>query len=56
MTKLDPLISEFDTQEEADAYDRWFRDQVETALRSTAERIPNEVAEARAKAILDKYR
>lgn len=30
--KLDPIISEFETQEQADAYDAWFRDKVEQAL------------------------
>lgn len=56
MTKLDPLISEFDTQEEADAYDRWFRDQVETALKETGPGIPHAEVKARTKAILDKHR
>jgi hypothetical protein len=30
--KLDPIISEFDTQEEADGYDRWFRAKVQASL------------------------
>ncbi|CAN7781989.1 hypothetical protein LJR034_008322 [Caballeronia sp. LjRoot34] len=34
-TPLDPLISEFDTAEEADAYDRWFRAEVEASLAET---------------------
>ena len=25
--KLDPIISEFETQEQADSYDKWFREQ-----------------------------
>ncbi|WP_348533132.1 stability determinant [Halomonas sp. 11-S5] len=24
----DPIVSEFDTQEQADSYDRWFREQI----------------------------
>lgn len=56
MTKLDPIISEFDTQEDADAYDKWFREQVEAGLRSTAPRIPHSEVKARTQAILDKYR
>jgi hypothetical protein len=32
MPKLSPLISEFKTLEEADAYDRWFRAKVTAAL------------------------
>lgn len=34
MGKLDPIISEFDTEEEAAAYDAWFRAEVEAGLRS----------------------
>lgn len=32
VTKLDPLIYEHDTQEEADEYDAWFRKEVELGL------------------------
>ena len=38
--KLDPIISEFDTQEEADAYDRWFRGKVEASLKNPGRSIP----------------
>lgn len=31
-TPLDPLVSEFATVEEAEAYDRWFRAEVEASL------------------------
>jgi len=31
-TPLDPLISEFDTEEQAASYDRWFRAKVQEAL------------------------
>jgi hypothetical protein len=29
---LDPIVSEFETQEQADSYDRWFRVKVEQSL------------------------
>ena len=29
---LSPIASEFETEEQADSYDRWFRAQVEAAL------------------------
>ena len=29
---LDPIISEFETQEQSDKYDRWFRAKVQEAL------------------------
>lgn len=56
MAKLDPIVSEFDTEEDAEAYDKWFREQVEKALRSKGPWIPHEEVKARTKAILDKYR
>lgn len=31
--KLDPIISEFETQQEADSYDAWFRAKVEEGLK-----------------------
>lgn len=47
MGKLDPIISEFATQEEAEAYDVWFRAQVEEALREKGPGIPHKEAMAR---------
>lgn len=32
-SKLNPIVSEFPTQDAADSYDLWFRAKVETALR-----------------------
>lgn len=29
---FDPIVSEFETQEQADSYDRWFRAKVEQSL------------------------
>jgi hypothetical protein len=45
MAKLDPIVSEFDTEEDAEAYDKWFRAQVEEALASTEPSIPHEQVE-----------
>lgn len=42
MGKLDPIVSEFATQEEADAYDAWFRSQVEEGLKSKGPWIAHE--------------
>ena len=42
MTKLDPIVSEFATQEEADAYDKWFRAEVEAALKEEGPGIPHD--------------
>lgn len=43
-TALDPLVSEFDTQEQADSYDRWFRAKVREALDDPSPRIPHDQA------------
>ena len=56
MTKLDPIIHEFDTQEEADAYDRWFRDKVERALKSNEPTIPHDEVMREMRELLDSKR
>lgn len=56
MEKLDPIVSEFETEEEAAAYDIWFRAQVEAGLASTKPRISHAEVRARTRAILDKHR
>ena len=56
MGKLDPIVSEFKTDEDAAAYDAWFRAQVETALASKAPRVPHEQVVSRVREILQKYR
>jgi hypothetical protein len=56
MAKLDPIISEFETDEDADAYDKWFREQVEAALKETGAGIPHEQVMAEAQALLDAKR
>ena len=42
MAKLDPIVSEFATEEEAAAYDLWFRAQVEEGMRSKGPWSPHE--------------
>ncbi|PVZ78019.1 antitoxin [Serratia sp. S1B] len=42
---MSPIVSEFETQEQADSYDRydrWFRARVEAAINSTKPRIPHD--------------
>jgi hypothetical protein len=43
-TKLDPLVSEFDTEEQAVSYDRWFRAKVQEALDDPRPAIPHDEA------------
>jgi len=40
--KLDPIVSEFATQEEADAYDKWFWAKVQASLDNPGKLIPHE--------------
>jgi Xaa-Pro aminopeptidase len=53
MAKLDPIISEFDTEEEAEAYDVWFRAQVEAALKEKGPGIPNDEVMAMARRVIE---
>ena len=50
--KLDPRVSEFDTQEQADSYDRWFRARVQAALKDDRPRIPHDQVMAEMEAII----
>lgn len=56
MAKLDPIVSEFATEEEAEAYDIWFRAQVEAALKEKGPGIPHEQVMLEARAIIAKYK
>ena len=47
MSKLSPIESEFETTEDAEAYDAWFRAKVQAALESTKPPIPHDEAMAR---------
>lgn len=53
MAKLSPLVSEFPTTEEAEAYDRWFRDQVRSSLDDPRPSIPHDEAMARIRATIE---
>ncbi|MBZ9540524.1 stability determinant [Modicisalibacter tunisiensis] len=52
-TPLDPIISEFDTQEQADSYDRWFRERVQRSLDDPRPNIPHDEAMARVRAVIE---
>jgi hypothetical protein len=39
--KLDPIISEFETQEQADSYDKWFRAKVQHSLDNPGKMTPH---------------
>ena len=50
--KLSPIVSEFETQEQADSYDRWFRAKVQEAMNSTKPRLPHDEAMAKVQTAL----
>jgi len=52
--RLDPIISEFETQAEADDYDAWFRAKVQAAIDDPGELIPHDQAMARIRATIDR--
>jgi hypothetical protein len=52
MAKLDPIVSEFESDEAAAAYDIWFRAQVEAGLRSDGPWIPHEQVMRESSAII----
>jgi hypothetical protein len=52
MAKLDPIVSEFDTTEQAEAYDAWFRRKVQKSLDDPRPPIPHDDAVARLDAVL----
>jgi hypothetical protein len=50
---LSPIVSEFETQEQADSYDRWFRAKVQASLDNPGPGVPHDEVMARMEAILE---
>lgn len=46
-TPLDPRVSEFETQEQAESYDLWLRDKVQAAIDDPRPGIPHDQVVAR---------
>jgi hypothetical protein len=55
MAKLDPIVSEFESDEAAEAYDVWFRAQVQAALAETGPGIPHEQVMREIREMLEKH-
>lgn len=51
--KLDPIVSEFETEDQAARYDRWFRDEVAASLADARPDVPHDEAMARIRATID---
>jgi len=56
MVELSPIVSEFASSEEAEAYDHWFRTKVEASLADTGPSVPHDEAMAQARAIIEAAR
>lgn len=53
MAKLNSIISEFETDEAAAAYDKWFRAEVEAGLADRGTGIPHEQVMREAREIIE---
>ncbi|MBF6033606.1 stability determinant [Pseudomonas sp. P155] len=53
---LSPFYSEFESEEEAESYDRWFRAKVQAALDDPSPGIPHEEAMVRLDQLLEEKR
>lgn len=51
--KLSPIVSEFETQEQADSYDRWFRAKIAASLANPGPGVPHDEVMARMDAIIE---
>jgi len=50
---LSPIVSEFETQEHADSYDRWFRAKVQRSLDNPGPGVPHDEVMAKMDAIIE---
>ena len=55
-TVLDPIVSEFQTEEQAASHDQWFRAEVEKALANSNPRIPHDQVMAEMRALIESKR
>ncbi|GGL53327.1 hypothetical protein GCM10009091_38950 [Pseudomonas brenneri] len=54
--QLSPIVSEFETEDQAASYDRWFREKVLEAMNSDKPRLPHDEAMATVQSALDERR
>ncbi|MNP30427.1 hypothetical protein D3C76_1234990 [compost metagenome] len=52
-TQLSPIVSELETQEQADSYDRWFRAKVQASLDDPRPSIPHDQVMAEMRALIE---
>jgi hypothetical protein len=54
MNDLSPIVSEFESTEQAEAYDAWLKAKVKQSLEDGRPLIPHDEAMARVRSIIDK--
>ncbi|WP_339498876.1 antitoxin [Pseudomonas silesiensis] len=54
--ELSPIVSEFETEEQAASYDRWFRAKVQTSLDDPRPSIPHDQVMADMRALIESKR
>jgi hypothetical protein len=50
---LSPIVSEFETEEEADSYDRWFRARVQASIDDPRPSVPHDQVMAEMRALIE---
>jgi len=55
VNELSPIVSEFDSEEAAEAYDAWFRAKVAASLADDLPVVSHDDAMAQVRAIIDKH-
>ncbi|MHA6140346.1 type II toxin-antitoxin system RelB family antitoxin [Pseudomonas mohnii] len=53
---LSPIVSEFETEEQAASYDRWFRAKVQASLDDPRPSIPHDQVMAEMRALIESKR
>ena len=53
---LSPIVSEFETEEQAASYDRWFRAKVQASLDDPRPNIPHDQVMAEMRALIESKR
>lgn len=55
-TPLSPIVSEFETEEQAASYDRWFRAKVQASIDDPRPNIPHDRVMAEMRALIESKR
>ncbi|WP_116866827.1 antitoxin [Pseudomonas syringae] len=51
--RISPIVSEFETEEQAASYDKWFRTQVQASINDPAPNISHDQVMAEMRALLE---